>query len=477
MTSQLLVILFTFFVQFTDKVGSERVCLSDVAMEMREQQGITIDSLDYEVSPIYLDSVRAMGAKVLHTSRWINGATMTTNLQTIAKIEACDFVDTVYLTREEDGLLPLEKVSVSLRKRMVEENSLPSAPPPPASIEQLDQLNLLPLHQAGYRGKGIRIGVADGGFYNANTMSALPKAQWLGYADFTDDEDDFFGSTGNHGTLCVSAILASQSDYEGAAVEVEYFLFRTEEQYTESPKELDNWVAAIEMADSLGLHIVSTSLGYTTFDDEQFDFTYADMDGRISRGAQAAAIAARKGMLLVVAAGNDGNKAWHYLSTPADADSILTVGAVDIDGEIAAFSSFGPSADGRVKPEVCAVGKQTSLLNPSDGWIMTGNGTSFACPLIAGAAACLWSALPTVSNMEIRERIIRSADRYTTPHEQYGYGIPDLWEAYGKGTGNNLPYVDDYHAYEVEKIWYNGQLFIKKNNTLYNILGTNITIH
>ena len=477
MTSQLLVILFTFFVQFTDKVGSERVCLSDVAMEMREQQGITIDSLDYEVSPIYLDSVRAMGAKVLHTSRWINGATMTTTLQTIAQIEACDFVDTVYLTREEEGLLPLGKASVSLRKRMVVENSLPSDPPPPASIEQLDQLNLLPLHQAGYRGKGIRIGVADGGFYNANTMSALPKAQWLGYADFTDDEDDFFGSTGNHGTLCVSAILASQSDYEGAAVEAEYFLFRTEEQYTESSKELDNWVAAIEMADSLGLHIVSTSLGYTTFDDEQFDFTYADMDGRISRGAQAAAIAARKGMLLVIAAGNDGNKAWHYLSTPADADSILTVGAVDIDGEIAAFSSFGPSADGRVKPEVCAVGKQTSLLNPSDGWVMTGNGTSFACPLIAGAAACLWSALPTASNMEIRERIIRSADRYTTPHEQYGYGIPDLWEAYGKGTGNNLPRVDDYHAYEIEKIWYNGQLFIKKNNTLYNILGTNITIH
>ena len=146
MTSQLLVILFTFFVQFIDKVGSERVCLSNVAMEMREQQGITIDSLDYEVSPTYLDSVRAIGAKVLHTSRWINGATVTANLQTIAQIEACDFVDTVYLTREEEGLLPLGKASVSFLKRMVEENSLPSDPPPPASIEQLDQLNLLHPH-------------------------------------------------------------------------------------------------------------------------------------------------------------------------------------------------------------------------------------------------------------------------------------------------------------------------------------------
>lgn len=470
-------VLAIFFMQFTDKVGAERVCLSETAIEKREARGIAIDLLDYEVSPMYLDSVRAMGAKVLHTSRWINGATVEANNEAIRAIKKCGFVDTIYLTRMEPTEQAFDIPSISLRKRIIAEDTLPDAPPPVASIEQLDQLNLLPLHQAGYRGKGIRIGVADGGFYNANIMTALPKEQWLGYADFTDDEDDFFGSTGNHGTLCLTAIIAEAPDYQGTATEAEYFLFRTEEHYSESPKEIDNWVAAIEMADSLGLDIVSTSLGYTTFDNEHFDFTYADMNGRCSRGAQAATIAARKGMLLVVAAGNEGNKEWHYLSTPADADSILTVGAVDIDGEIAAFSSFGPSADGRVKPEVCAVGKQTVLLNPSDGFVMTSNGTSFACPLIAGAAACLWSALPTASNMEIRERIIRSADRYTTPHAQYGYGIPDLWEAYGKGTENNLPRVDDYHAYEVEKIWYNGQLFIKKNNTLYSILGTNITIH
>ena len=470
-------ILAIFFMQFTDKVGAERVCLSETAIEKREARGIAIDSLDFEVSPVYLDSVRVMGAKVLHTSRWINGSTVEANDEAIRAIEKCGFVDTIYLTRMEPTEQAFGIPSISLRKRIIAEDTLPDAPPPVASIEQLDQLNLLPLHQAGYKGQGIRIGIADGGFHNANSMTALPKEQWLGYADFTDDEDDFFGSTGNHGTLCLTAIIAEAPDYQGTATEAKYFLFRTEEHYSESPKEIDNWVAAIEMADSLGLDIVSTSLGYTTFDNEHFDFTYAVMNGRCSRGAQAATIAARKGMLLVVAAGNEGNKEWHYLSTPADADSILTVGAVDIDGEIAAFSSYGPSADGRVKPEVCAVGKQTVLLNPSDGFVMIGNGTSFACPLIAGAAACLWSALPTASNMEIRERIIRSADRYTTPHAQYGYGIPDLWEAYGKGTENNLPRVDDYHAYEVKKIWYNGQLFIKKNNTLYSILGTNITIH
>ena len=196
--------------------------------------------------------------------------------------------------------------------------------------------------------------------YNADILESLPRGeQWLGYTDLTDDKDGIFDQTGNHGTLCLTAIVAHKevSDgtaigtytYSGTATEAAYYLFKTEEHDTESPKEIDNWVAAIEMADSLGLHIVSTSLGYTTFDNQEMNFVYADMDGRTSRGAQAAIIAARKGMLLVVAMGNDGNKAWHYLSTPADADSVLTVGAVDVDGQIAAFSSYGPSADGRVK--------------------------------------------------------------------------------------------------------------------------------
>ena len=426
-------LLTIFFLQFANKAGSDIVCLSPVAQEMRVERGIEIDSLDYAVSPIYLDSIEALGAKVLHTSRWMNGATVEANNEVIRAIKKCAFVDTVYLTRADDQ--PFGKGSVSLRKREVKDN-IPSDPPPPASIEQLAQLNLLPLHQAGYKGKGIRIGVADGGFYNANTLESLPQEQWIGYADFTDDKNDIFGTTGNHGALCLTAIVGKSADYQGAATEAEYFLFRTEEHSTESPKEIDNWIAAIEMADSLGLHIVSTSLGYTTFENQEMNFTYADMDGKTSRGAQAAIIAARKGMLLVVAMGNDGDKAWHYLSTPADADSILSVGAVDAAGEIAVFSSYGPSADGRVKPEVCAVGARTALINPANNETMNGNGTSFACPLIAGMAACLWSALPQATNMEIRECIIRSADRYAQPHEQYGYGIPDAWLAYTHATTN-----------------------------------------
>jgi subtilisin family serine protease len=329
------------------------------------------------------------------------------------------------------------------------------------------------LHQEGHKGKGIRIGIADGGFYNANTLASLPHEQWLGYADLTDDPQDFFSPEGNHGSLCLSAIVGKKDNYQGAATEAEYFLFRTEEHSTESPKEIDNWVAAIEMADSLGLHIVSTSLGYSTFDHTPMDFAYADMDGRTSRGAQASLIAARKGMLLVTAMGNEGTTAWHYLSTPADADSILSVGAVNAQREIAAFSSYGPSADGRVKPEVCAMGAGTALINPANNEVIHGNGTSFACPLIAGMAACLWSALPQATNMEIREMIIRSADSYDQPHEQYGYGIPNAWLVYTQAT-NLHSTLNSQLSTLYTKILHNGQIYILHNGQVYDILGNKI---
>lgn len=457
-------LLTIFFLQFANKAGSDSVCLSPTAQAMRAERGIEIDSLDYAVSPVYLDSVSHLGAKVLHTSRWMNGATVEASNEVIREIEKCAFVDTVYLTRVDKDALGIP--SVSLRKREAKDERLEMTS---EEMGQLEQLNLLPLHQAGYKGKGIRIGVADGGFYHADSLESLPREQWIGYADFTDDKNDIFGSTGNHGALCLTAIVGKSADYQGAATEAEYFLFRTEEHSTESPKEIDNWVAAIEMADSLGLHIVSTSLGYTTFDDGLGDFSYTDMNGQSSRGAQAAIIAARKGMLLVTAMGNEGNKAWHYLSTPADADSILSVGAVDVAGEVAGFSSYGPTADGRVKPEVCAVGAGTAMINPANNGVMNGNGTSFACPLIAGMAASLWSAVPKASNMEIREQIIRSADRYTTPHEQYGYGVPNAWEAYNAFMSADMQSIRVTST--AKKLLKNGQLYILHEGKIYDILG------
>ncbi|MBQ5387914.1 MAG: S8 family serine peptidase [Paludibacteraceae bacterium] len=466
MATPLLIILFAFFVQFTDKAGSEHIALSQQALDKRAERNIALDSMDYAVSPIYIDSLRKIGCHIYHTSRWMNGATIEADTITIQTIAQWSFVEKVEMTRKkEQWTMKNDLLAMSNGQWAIDNGQK-------ASDVQTELLNLHLLHEAGFRGEGITMCIIDGGFQHVDTLGAFSAAheekRILGIYDMTDDIDSITGETGNHGSKCFSTIAAITDDYHGTAIEAQYYLIRSEENLTESPKEMDNWVAAIELADSLGVDIVSTSLGYSIFDDNQFTLSYADMDGQSTRSSRAATIASRKGMLMVVAAGNDGNKPWHYIASPADADSILTVGAVDIYDSIAPFSSWGPTADGRVKPEVCAVGYQTTLINPVNNSVVKGNGTSFACPLIAGMAACLWSAIPNANNMEIREMIIRSANRYHSPHEQYGYGIPDAWEAYQHAT--HLPQIS-HPQQSATKLLINGELWIDYQGNLYNLMG------
>ena len=462
--TELFIILFAFFVQFTDKNGSERIALSEQAIEKRMKRSIAIDSMDYAVSPQYIDSLHAIGCHIYHTSRWMNGVTIETDSNTIQTITACRFVDSVYLTRGNTINIP----SISLRKRQVEHMDEEIFM---QSNGQVEQLNLQLLHNAGFHGQGITLCVIDGGFQNINNLSAFDavREQILGIYDTTDDRDSVTGPTGSHGTKCFSTIAAITPEYQGAATSANYYLIRSEEYYTESPKEMDNWVTAIELADSLGVDIVSSSLGYAMFDDQRFTLSYTDMDGQTTRCTQAANIAARKGMLVIVAAGNEGDNTWHYISAPSDAEDIITVGAVDQYDSIAKFSSWGPTADGRTKPEVCARGYQTAVINTMNSSVVYGNGTSFACPIIAGMAACLWSALPQASNMEIRELIIRSADRYHQPHNQYGYGIPDAWKAYCQPT--DLPINIENDQLKARKVLINGTIWIMHNGNRYNVMG------
>ena len=294
----------------------------------------------------------------------------------------------------------------------------------------------------------------------------------LGHFDFTDDKDDFYGPSGAHGTMCLSTISGIADGFYGAATKAQYYLMRSEEEVTESPKEMDNLVAALETADSLGVNVFTVSLGYAKFDNEDWTLPKSALDGKSTRASLAATIAARKGMLVCVAAGNEGNSEWRTISVPADADSILAVGAVDIEGTIGTFSSYGPSADGRVKPDVCAVGVKSVLIHP-DAKLVYSNGTSFACPLIAGLAASLWSALPDENAMQIRERIIRSADRYSEPDtEQYGYGIPDAWLAYTMQLPLGIENVGiQDNGPESRKILKDGRLLIIRQGKAYNMAG------
>ena len=407
----LALILFIYFVSFWDKPQTSEVALSERAVTQRQKWGIATDELDLPVNALYTDSLRRMGVKIHHTSRWFNGATCEMDEAKAAEVQALSFVTDVEMTRDNSKPMAMPKRSVPT-DRMTD--------------DQLALFNLPPLHAAGYEGQGIVMAICDNGFQSADTLPCFRQDLELGHFDFTDETTPFYGSPADHGTKCMSTITAIADDYYGAATKAQYYLMRSEEMETESPKEMDNLVAALETADSLGVNVFSVSLGYAEFDRADWTLPYSALDGKTTRVSRAATIAARKGMLICVAAGNYGDKEWHTIMAPADADSILTVGAVDTQGVIGAFSSFGPSADGRVKPEVCAVGVNTAIYSPF-GFSMYGNGTSFATPLIAGMAACVWSALPDENAMQIRERILRSSDRYSHPDStQYGYGIPDF---------------------------------------------------
>ena len=296
----------------------------------------------------------------------------------------------------------------------------------------------------------------------------------LGHFDFTDDGDDFYGSTGTHGTECLSTISGITDGYYGAATRAKYYLMRSEEYDPESPKEMDNLVAALEKADSLGVNVFSVSLGYAEFDNDDWTLNKTtDLDGKTTRVSRAATMAARKGMLVCVAAGNEGTGSWHTISAPADADSILTIGAVSTDSTAGNFSSYGPTSDGRIKPEVCAVGVRSVLINPS-GYIVTSNGTSFATPLLAGMAASLWSALPDENAMQIRERIIRSAHLYPN-HDtgnQMGYGIPNAWLAYTMPNPMlDIRNTENESAPDTRKVLIDGQIYIVRNGQIYTLSG------
>ena len=463
---KLLILLNVFFVSFTDKPEKSAPALSPRAVEQRAKWDIPTDAMDYPVAHLYVDSLRRMGAKVFHTSRWFNGATVEMPDTLATKVQNLDFVEAVEMTRDNSESLYASKRRVITREETSDDPGI-------ITEQQLGLYNLLPLHEAGFEGQGILMAVCDGGFYDANILTCFRHEQELGHFDFTDDADDFYGYTGAHGTECLSAISGIRDGFYGAATKADYYLMRTEEYSTESPKEMDNLVVALETADSLGVNVFSVSLGYAYFDNDKWSLNKnTDLDGKTTRVSRAATIAARKGMLICVAAGNEGNNAWRTISAPADADSVLTIGAVTTDSVIANFSSYGPSSDGRVKPEVCAVGVQATLINPG-GVIVNANGTSFATPLLAGLAASLWSALPDENAMQIRSRIIRSADRYLNPDmDQYGYGIPDAWKAYTMGPEG----IEDVQTETTscQKIVRNGQIIILRNGIEYTISGQRV---
>jgi len=414
------------------------------SIQRRTRYGIAIDSTDLPITPRYIDSIRLAGAvTILNTSKWLNQvAIQTTDAAALTKIAGFPFVLSTgpIAARNGQTITPVNKKLDAVTNE---------APPPPTtnttladyysygqSYGQVHLHNGEFLHNRGFRGQGMQMAVLDAGFFHYLTLptfdSIRNNGQVLGTWDFVAgnasvDEDNA------HGMNCLSTIAANMPGiFMGTAPKASFYLYRTEDVNSEYPIEEQNWVAGMERADSLGIDITSTSLGYFTFDNATFNHTYADMDGNTTISAKGADLAAKKGILCVLAAGNEGNGSWHYIITPSDADSVMAVGAVSTAGVVGGFSSYGPSSDGQIKPSVAAVGVNAVIANPSTGQPGFGSGTSFACPNMAGLTTCLWQAFPEINNMRIISVMQESATRATNPDDRVGYGIPDMKKAFVK---------------------------------------------
>lgn len=411
--------------------------LSQKAIERRIRQGIAVDDTDLPIAASYLSQVKNTGAEVIAQSKWVKTITIATKqYDRKEQLAALPFVDSIQLVYK--GLI-----------RQIEEDTLPANILPVKANTPLDEYygegfaqialhngNLL--HEAGYKGAGLSIAVFDGGFHNADKIEAFDQERIAAVKTFSHLGAHPFRIRSEHGTRVLSCMLSNKENtMVGTAPEASYYLFCSEVDNCEFPVEEDYWIAGLEYADSLGVNITTTSLGYTHFDNDAAEMNHqtADLDGEHVLMSRAAGMAAEKGILVLNAAGNEGNKSWGTLSIPSDAKNILTVGAVDSRGELASFTPTGPTADGRVKPDVMGIGVATSLI-AADGSLVQQNGTSYSTPVIAGLAACLWQAFPEWSNKELISRIQQSADRYHTPDNRYGYGIPDVFRAYEQNSSS-----------------------------------------
>ncbi len=431
------------WVYFKDKPGFQTyldnplTMLSQRALDRRTAQGIDLDDKDVPIYQPYINDITAStGITVKAKSKWLNCLHIRGS---VADINSLKLVPSVLKVDFANRLLNSAKItSVQRLKPKPINKTLETAINfnYGTSANQIQMLNGHLLHQANYTGYGKVIAVLDSGFLGVDTAQPFQRLrdnnQILGGYNYVNKSTNFF-AVDDHGTLVLSTMGGfTYGQLVGTAPDAQYYLYITEDVVSENPVEESNWVEAAEEADRVGVDIITSSLGYFGYDNPNYSHTYSDMTGNSAFASKGANIAFSKGILVVASAGNEAQTSEPHVGVPAEATNVLAIGAVKADKTYAAFSSIGPSFDNRVKPDVMAQG-QASVLSDVSGTTTTASGTSFSGPILAGMVACLWQVLPLKTNQEIKQLIIQSADRFSLPTAQYGYGIPDFNLALSNG--------------------------------------------
>lgn len=431
-----------YWIQFKDKnnspysIDKPEEFLSERSIQRRLDYGIAIDAYDIPVNPSYIQAVAECGAEILHPSKWLNGVSvLVENNSILDEIASLPFVQTTRLMEDDEFKQMIKEKSYFSNEsyKPLDSKSLRDTDYGYA-LPQIEQLNGIALHEMGYQGQGMWIGVCDGGYLDVDGHEAFAdmrdNGRLLGTRDYVYKNGIVY-SDSSHGTSCLSLMAGNvPGKYVGTAPLASYFLCRTEDVNTENVIEEYNWVSAAEYLDSLGVDVISTSLGYITFDDSQWDHVYEDLDGETCIITIGSEIACSRGIMCVTSAGNEGANSFPYISAPADGENVFTIGAVGADGERAYFSSIGPSYDGRIKPDVMAHGYGVTVASPGGDSYYDGSGTSFSCPVLAGMLTCFWQANKHLKPEVIRETLRQHSDKFSNPDNEYGYGIPDFLAAF-----------------------------------------------